>query len=217
MGLVNGGLVERVDAVDDGNDEHDETGHDRNIHRAKDDLGWKAPAKTRMIGPQDTQDEDDVDDEDEQDTCVCKNLRRETDASVFRVARPDDAHDVCRDTCHGEAEEEARQDELVASTTVSLKDCHVEGGGADEEEEDDGGDGDVDADGWGEAEACVFGGVGRTLRRNFMLVWFDLKIIVMGLVMVLKGERGGGVDVPCVAALRRFGRWMPSFQMSFFG
>lgn len=120
-----------------------------------------------MIRSQDTQNKNNVDDEDEQNTCVGENLRREADAAVFRVARPDDAHDVCRDTCHGEAEEEARQDELVASTTVSLKDCHVEGGGADEEEEDDGGDGDVDADGWGEAEACVFGGVWRALGEKF--------------------------------------------------
>lgn len=164
-------MIERVDAVDDGNDEHDETGHDRNINRAKDDLGGKTPAKTRMIRPQDTQDEDDVDDEDEQDTCVCENLRRETNPSVFRVARPDDAHDVCRYAGHGEAEEEARQDELVAAAAVALENCHVEGGGADEEEEDDGGDGDVDADGWGEAEACVFGGVGGTLWKKFMLVW----------------------------------------------
>lgn len=59
----------------------------------------------------------------------------------------------------------------MAAAAVALEDCHVEGGGADEEEEDDGGDGDVDADGWGEAEACVFGGVGRALRGKFMLVF----------------------------------------------
>lgn len=193
VGLVDGRLVKRVDAVDDGDDEHDEAGHDGDVDGAKDDFDGQAPAETRVVGPEDAQDEDHVDDEDEQDARVGEDLGGEADAAVFRVAGPDDAHDVCGDAGHGEAEEEAGEDELVAAAAVALEDCHVEGGGADEEEEDNGGDGDVDVDGWGEAEACVFGGVRGTLGRKFMLVWllmiFYLKGIVV-MVMVLRGKGG---------------------------
>lgn len=168
---VDGDLVERIDAVNDRNDEHEETGHNRHEEGAEEDPGGHAPSKARMISPQDALDKDQVDDEDEEDTGTGENLGGEADTAVCRVAGPDDAHDVCGDTRHGEAEEEAGEDELVAAAPVALEDCHVEGGGADEEDEDDGGDGDIDFFGWDAAEGGVFGGVGGALEvRVIMLV-----------------------------------------------
>lgn len=125
-----------------------------------------------MVRPQHALDEDQVGDEDDDDTRVGEDLGGDGDTDVFRVAGPDDAHDVCGDTGHGEAEEEAREDELVAAPAVALEDCHVEGGRADEEDEDDGGDGDVDGASWGEAEAGIFGRVRGALLMIIMLTIF---------------------------------------------
>lgn len=159
VSLIDSGLLERVDADDETDNEHDQASNHGRDERAYDDPGGHAPAQTRMIRPQHALDEDEVGDKDDDDAGVCEDLGGDGDAHVCWVAGPDDAHDVCGDAGHGEAEEEAGEDEFVAAASVALEDCHVEGGGGDVEDEDDGGDGDVDFAGWGEAEAGVFGGV----------------------------------------------------------
>lgn len=167
--LVDGRLVQRVDAVDDADDEHEETADDRADEAAKDDPGGHAPAKMRVVGPQDALDEDQIGHEEGDDTRVGEDLGGDGDARVARVLCPDDAHDVGGDARHGEAEEEAGQDELVAAPLVALEDGHVEDGRGDEEGEDDGGDGDVDLGGGREAEGGVFGGVGGALGMNMLV------------------------------------------------
>lgn len=164
VSLIDGGLLERVDADDEANDEHDQARNHGPDKRAQDDPGRHAPAYMRMVRPQHALDENQVGDEDDDDAGVGEDLGGDGDADVCRVAGPDNAHDVCGDAGHGEAEEEAGEDEFVAAALVALEDCHVEGGGGDVEGEDDGGDGDVDGAGWGEAEAGVFGGVRGALE-----------------------------------------------------
>lgn len=173
VSLIDDGLLERVEADDETDDEHDQARNHGRDERAQDDPAGHAPAETRVVRPQHALDEDEVGDEDDDDASVSEDLGGDGDADVCRVAGPDDAHDVCGDAGHGEAEEEAGEDEFVAAAPVALEDCHVEGGGGDEEGEDDGGDGDVDGGGWGEAEDGVFGGVRGALMEVGMLVIDD--------------------------------------------
>lgn len=205
MRLVDDGLLGRVDAVDDADDEHEQAPDDGGEERAEDDPGGHAPAEMRMVRAQHALDEDQVGDEDDDDAGVGEDLGGDGDAGVYRVAGPDDAHDVCGDAGHGEAEEEAGEDELVAAAPVALEDCHVEDGGADEEGEDDGGDGDVDGAGWGAAEAGVFGGVGGALVVKISIDVSCHDDDDVGVVVFLV------LDIHASAWRRRLDCWMPCF------
>lgn len=124
--FVQGAHVESVEAVDDGNDDHDEQGDDAEQEEAKDETAGSAPAKVRVVGADDSLGENQVDDEEQDDAGVGKDVGGNGDAGVARVPGPDDAHDVCQDTGHAEAKRDGADDEFVASLAVDLEYRHVE-------------------------------------------------------------------------------------------
>lgn len=130
--------VEGVEAVDGGDDDHDEQGGDGGVEELEGQGGGLAPADTRLVGAQDALGEHQVDDEEEQHAGVGEDGGGDGDGHVVRVVGPDDAHDVGADAGHGEAEEEGREDELVPAAPVALEDGHVEGCRGDEEGDEDG-------------------------------------------------------------------------------
>ena len=161
-------LVEGVEAIHDGGDDHDKAGEDAEVQKLEDPAERPAPAKFGMVCSYEPLEEDEVDDVEDEDARVGEDGRGDGDAGVVRVDGPDDAHDVGDDAGHAETEADGRDDELVALATVELEDGHVEGGAADEEDEEDGGDGHVHGDCWLSAQLGSSRQVGRTLDYDSM-------------------------------------------------
>lgn len=84
---------------------------------------------------------------------------------------PDEAESESGDACHGETEEEDREDEAVGTAEVELEDCHVECGGEDKEEEKNGGDGVIGERGWDSAWLGEGGEVGWSRGQRLGWCW----------------------------------------------
>lgn len=128
-----GGHVERVEAVHDGDNDHDERRANAKVQEAEEEIDGLAPAKSRVVGAQHALDENQVDDEEDDDACVGEDAGCDGDLGVLWFGGPDDAHNICDEAGHAEAKEESAEDEFVAASTVALEDGHVEDGAGDED------------------------------------------------------------------------------------
>ena len=122
---VFGVRVEGIEGLDDGDDEHDQRHHNEDVYPDERPMRDFMPPQVRMARAEDSLCEDDVDDEHQHHPRSHKDLRGDGHAHVERVAGPHDAHDLCDDPRHAEAEEHAGHDEFVAPAPVGLEDEHV--------------------------------------------------------------------------------------------
>lgn len=162
--LVQSAHIQSVEAIHDSDNHHDKHGGDAKVEETEEGAPGNTPSEFRVVGADDALSEDKVDDEEEDNAGVGEDIGGDSDGGVVGVAGPDDAHDICADAGHAEAEGDGGHDELVAVALVDLEDGHVEGGGGDEEGDEDGRDGSVDVEGWQAAETCAARGVWRALR-----------------------------------------------------
>ncbi|ROW05207.1 hypothetical protein VSDG_00040 [Cytospora chrysosperma] len=156
-----GGRVEGEEGVHRGGDGHDQHGEDAEVQEEEDQPRGARPADARVVGPDDALGEDEVDEEEEQDAGLDEDGRRDGEVDVGRVRGPGDAQGQGGDARRAEAEEEAREDELVVPPAVDLEDGHVGDGGGDVEEHQTGADGVVQGHGGMATQAGGRGGVGR--------------------------------------------------------
>lgn len=117
-----------------------------------------------MVRAHDTLGEDEVDQEQQQDTGLGKDTGGDGHLDVVRHGSPADAEAQRHDTGHAEAENDDREDELMISPTVHLKNEHVRGGSDEVDEEHHGADRDVQGDRGTAAQLGRLGRVGGPWR-----------------------------------------------------
>ncbi|KAL9607141.1 MAG: hypothetical protein Q9167_007918 [Letrouitia subvulpina] len=152
-----GVLVQGVEALDVGGDQHDQADDDEDVDCVEEVGEEGVPAAVGMRGSDDPLGKDEVDDEEKDDACGDEDGSGDGDGSVVRITAPDDTHDTGDDAGHAEAEHHGGHDEFVASTEVDLEDGHVGDGAADEQKEEDGGDWDIGSHGRMAAQRCGLG------------------------------------------------------------
>lgn len=117
--------VECVEALNGAGNEGDEQQHDGEVVQLESEGEGLAPRPLWVGGSHNALREDEVDDEEQQDASRHKDLSGDGDADVGGVRCPDQPHGAGGDSRHAKAEEDTRQDELLAPTPVDLQDSHV--------------------------------------------------------------------------------------------
>lgn len=124
-------LIEGKAGVDDAGNKQDETGEEAEVDEDEGELQLLAPAKLRVMSPQDPLGKYDINDEEYDDACIGEDIGSNRDLDVVGIIAPDDSHDQCCYPGHAEAEDGTGYDEFVTATKVRLENVHVQNGPCD--------------------------------------------------------------------------------------
>ena len=112
--------IQGVEALNDGNDEHDQGNHDEAVDGDEAVMKDGMPARIWMASSHYSLSKDDVDDEQQNDAGIDEDIGGNGDAGVGYSCGPDDAHDHGDYSGHAEAEQHAGDDEFVSTFQIDL-------------------------------------------------------------------------------------------------
>lgn len=192
-----------------GNDHYQESGHAK-VQKPEGPAQPARPPEARVVRPNEALREDEVHDEEEEHPGLDEDVGRDGDVHAAGAGSPDDAQDKRHGTCHAEAEQHSREDELVVPLVVDPEDGQVRRGARDEQEQQACTDRVVEGDGGMPAQQGRRGCIGRP--RLWCLKAESRSVLKMEL------QRGRlwcppspeGFVRPLLALLERRGGWLIS-------
>jgi hypothetical protein len=125
--------VKRVMKINVGGDDHDQDSNNQDVKEHEDFANNRIPAKGRMGSAQAALGKEKVEDKQNQHASGDENASCNAQLHVVVVVCPRNPQGTGKGARHAKAKARSAGDELVVSSVVDLKDCHVRDGAEDEE------------------------------------------------------------------------------------